>query len=163
MTTTESRLLDALERLVSKKPNTRQFQKRLKENKPLKITKSGVEKEAGLSNGSTKHYPDIILKIEKAEAERLHGSQTSRSDDIRSSALYKQLEAKLERALKGKKEAEVKVDELKEECERKDRALNEKISEVDELITSMWKLIPQETLKGSIIKDAENIIPFKKS
>ncbi|WP_432490420.1 hypothetical protein, partial [Flavonifractor plautii] len=103
---------------------------------------------AGLSNGCLKHYPDIVSEIEEAEAVRVQGGSSSSQeisvDDVKSSAIYKQLEAKLSRVEKAKKEAEATVKELREECSRKDDALNEKVAELDEVITSMWELIPRE-------------------
>ncbi|ELA7286603.1 hypothetical protein Q9885_001700 [Vibrio parahaemolyticus] len=163
---TESRLREALERLKSRTPNTKSFKQKVKANKPLRITNSGVEKEAGLSNGCLKRYPNLVSDIQEAEAARIHGglcsSQEISLDEVKSSAIYKQLEAKLSRIEKAKKEAEAKVKELKEELDRKDAALNEKVAEVDELITSMWALIPREQQKVVIIEKAENILRFKK-
>ncbi|EJS2611387.1 hypothetical protein NW622_004028 [Vibrio alginolyticus] len=51
---------------------------------------------------------------------------------------------------------------LNEECDRKDTALNEKIAEIDELITSMWQQIPREAQRSLIIEKAENIVRFRK-
>ncbi|EJG0497552.1 hypothetical protein DFX49_RS20865, partial [Vibrio parahaemolyticus] len=145
---TETQLRQAFERLKANTPTNRKYQLKVKANKPLRITKSGVEKEAGLSNGALKHYPELIREIEDAEAERIHGSSDSQQelavDDVKSSPIYKQLEAKLERCEEERKKAKITIARLSEECDRKDAALNEKIAEIDELITSMWQQIPRE-------------------
>ncbi|MCG9553559.1 hypothetical protein L1D16_21215 [Vibrio sp. Isolate31] len=163
---TEERLREALERLKTRTPNTKSFKQKVKANKPLRITNSGVEKEAGLSNGCLKRYPNIASEIQAAEAERVHGgsslSQEISVDDVKSSAIYKQLEAKLIRVEKAKKEAEAKVKDLAEERDRKDAALNEKVAEIDELITSMWELIPRDQQREVFIEKAENIVRFEK-
>jgi hypothetical protein len=163
---TEDRLREALERLKTRTPNTKSFKQKVKANKPLRITNSGVEKEAELSNGCLKRYPDIANEIQAAEAERVHGGNSSSReipvDDIKSSAVYKQLEAKLSRVEKAKRKAEAKVKELTEERDRKDAALNEKVAEIDELITSMWELIPIDQQREVIIEKAENIVRFQK-
>ena len=163
---TEVKLREALERLIKRTPNTRAFKRKVEANKPFSITKSGVEKEAELSNGSLKHYPNIIQDIVNAEAERVHGKSQFSKDisesDIKSSAIYKQLELKLKRMEDVKKKLAIDVKKLKEECERKDRALNEKVAELDEVISSMWALIPRDEQRQLVIKKAENIVNFKK-
>lgn len=161
---TENRLHEALQRLITRTPNAKEFWLKVQAGKPLRITKSGVEKEAGLSNGALKHYPSIVEDIEEAEAIRVHGgSRTSQdldTDDVKASPLYKQLEEKLESVNKAKKAAEATVSELREECYRKDAALNEKTAELDEVIASMWELIPREQQRESIIEKMENIVRF---
>ncbi|WP_299140986.1 hypothetical protein [uncultured Vibrio sp.] len=163
---TEARLREALERLKNNSPITQGHKAKLRANKPLKINKSSVEKEAGLSNGATKHYPNLINDIENAEADRLHGDKGAivalTSRDVKASPLYQQLEAKLEKAKAARKAAEDRVLELKAECNRKDIALNEKIIEIDELIASLWELIPRDTQRSLVVKKAENIVRFLK-
>ncbi|MBQ0687994.1 hypothetical protein J7315_18190 [Providencia rettgeri] len=67
LNSTERQLRDALARLVDQKPINRELKQKLKANK-LKIVVSNVEKEAGLSNGSARRYPEIKALIEGAEA-----------------------------------------------------------------------------------------------
>ena len=57
LSSTERQLRDALARLVHQKPINRELKQKLKANK-LKIVVSNVEKEAGLSNGSARRYPE---------------------------------------------------------------------------------------------------------
>ncbi|WP_274020568.1 hypothetical protein [Vibrio parahaemolyticus] len=164
---TEIKLREALERLINRTPNTIGFKRKVQANKPYQITKSGVEKEAELSNNCLRHYPEILIDIAKAEAERVHGksqlSENISESDIMSSPIYQQLESKLKRSEEAKKKLKIDLKKLKEELDLKDKALNEKVVELDEVISSMWALIPRDEQRKLMIQKTENILDFKRS
>ena len=57
LSSTEKQLREALKRLIDKQPTHRELKRKLSANK-LKIVVANVEKEAGLSNGAAKRYPE---------------------------------------------------------------------------------------------------------
>ncbi|WP_333909657.1 hypothetical protein [Vibrio sp. SCSIO 43137] len=78
-TTTRKALLAALKRLVASKPNNRDLKIKVQNGK-LKINKSNVEKEAGLSVGVLRNHPDIVELINKKSLElRVNNSDSATS------------------------------------------------------------------------------------
>ncbi|CAH7449632.1 conserved hypothetical protein [Vibrio chagasii] len=162
---TENELRAALDRLVNRNPRTKANKLKVQAGKSLKITVSGVEKEAGKANGATKYYPKLIEDIGKAEALRLHCSGDSSEEtpvqDVKESPIYKQMEHKLTQIKRAKKKAEDTVAELREECNRKEAALNEKVAELDEIIAFMFDVVPKERLKEFLIDKTDNVIALR--
>ncbi|CAH7216317.1 hypothetical protein VCHA54P496_20391 [Vibrio chagasii] len=164
--TVKQDLDEALDRLINRTPITKANLQRVQAGKPLKISVSGVELEAGRGNGAARHYPTLLKEIREAEEDRVSGSPRSSeevSDEVvMSSSLYKDLEKKLEKTDRKKRKAEATILELREECKRKDAALNEKSAELDEIIASMWEHVPRDAQRALLIEKTENIIRFQK-
>jgi hypothetical protein len=99
LSSTERQLRDALARLVHQKPINRELKQKLKANK-LKIVVSNVEKEAGLSNGSARRYPETKALIESAEANRVHGVSNVSDTVVRGHPLHIKAKEDLDKAKK---------------------------------------------------------------
>ncbi|MGF1837147.1 hypothetical protein [Vibrio atlanticus] len=168
---TEAQLRDALNRLIMRRPITKANLLKVQAGKPLKITNSSVEKEAGKGNGALRHYPKLREDIETAEAERVYSSSNPSDissgssekitiEEVKSSPIYKKIQEELAKEVSARKSAEADVLDLKEECARKDAALNEKSAELDEVIASMWELIPRDSQRTVLIQKLNKVISF---
>lgn len=164
---TEKQLRNALERLIDKKPTNRDLKKKLKANK-LKIGFSNVEKEAGLSNGALKHYPELKKEITEAELERVSGSSDVSVEVILKHPLYVKAKDELAKA-----KAEIK--KIKDELEKKDKKLDDykerlksQAVAMHQVNVAMWKHIPEEAKHVELMIDVHgmetqsNILDFKK-
>lgn len=167
LSSTERQLRDALTRLVDQKPINKELKQKLKANK-LKIVVSNVEKEAGLSNGSARRYPEIKALIEGAEATRVHGEGNVSDNVVRSHPLH--IKAK-----EGLDKAKQEIKKLKEDIEKKEQKLGDykkrlksQAVRMHEVTVAMWKHIPEECKHIELMIDVEkteatsNVREFKK-
>ncbi|CAM3154714.1 hypothetical protein VIOR103205_14385 [Vibrio ordalii] len=160
LSSTEKQLREALKRLIDKQPTHRELKRKLSANK-LKIVVANVEKEAGLSNGAAKRYPETKKMIEGAEAERIHGSSDVSGEVVRAHPIY----------IKAREE----VKKLKAELEQKDgrlahykELLKSQAARMHQMNVAMWNNIPEENKHVEVIIDVQdmgsqdNILAFKK-
>ncbi|MDF4489658.1 hypothetical protein P3513_21200 [Vibrio parahaemolyticus] len=167
LSSTEKQLREALKRLIDKQPTHRELKRKLSANK-LKIVVANVEKEAGLSNGAAKRYPETKKMIEGAEAERIHGSNDVSGEVVRAHPIYIKAREDLEKAKE-------EVKKLKAELEQKDgrlthykELLKSQAARMHQMNVAMWNDIPEENKHVEVIIDVQdmgsqdNILAFKK-
>ncbi|MDE1318233.1 hypothetical protein L9X50_09465 [Vibrio aestuarianus] len=154
---TEKALLDALSRLIQNKPKNTDLKLRLQRKGFIKISKSVVEIEAGLSNGSSKRHPGVLKAIENANTTPdISENEPSESKLIEQSYRYSKLEKKYNRSLENRKKAEDKIESLKEELERKDEILEHHLAKEHELMVCLWNAIPPADIESRILHSAAN-------
>lgn len=167
LNSTERQLRDALARLVDQKPINRELKQKLKANK-LKIVVSNVEKEAGLSNGSARRYPEIKALIEGAEATRVHGASNVSDNVIRSHPLHIKAKEDLDKAKKEIKKLKDEIEKKEQKLEDYKKRLKSQAVRIHEVTVAMWKHIPEECKHIELMTDMEktgltnNILEFKK-
>lgn len=119
-------LLDAISRIKEQTYTHKDLQKK----NVVKLNKSNVEKEAGLSVGALRHHPDIVKLIENPSPNKNH------SDDVAS------LTEKVDKlkALNGELKAENARD--KKDAEQAKQTLKEYQSEYHQTVTALFFKIP---------------------
>ncbi|OED67143.1 hypothetical protein A165_08240 [Vibrio tasmaniensis ZS-17] len=120
-------LLDAISRIKDQTYT----HKDLKKKNVVKLNKSNVEKEAGLSAGALRHHPDIVKLIEDLSPNKNHSD-----DDVAS--LTEKVD-KLE-ALNGELKAESARD--KKDAKQAKKTLEEYQSEYHQTVTVLFFKIP---------------------
>lgn len=153
---TEKRLRDALKRLVDKKPTNREL-KRKYENNKLKIVVSNVEKEAGLSNGAARRYPETKVLIESAETARVHGTNDVPDAVVRAQPIYIKIKEDFDRAKKEIKKLKAELVEKDEKLADYKERLKFQTAKMHQMSVAMWKHIPDEIKHVEIMIDAQGI------
>ena len=160
LSSTERQLRDALARLVHQKPINRELKQKLKANK-LKIVVSNVEKEAGLSNGSARRYPETKALIESAEANRVHGVSNVSDTVVRGHPLHIKAKEDLDKAKK-------EIKKLKREIGDYKKRLKSQAVRMHQMTVAMWEHMPEECKHIELMIDVEttgatgNVLEFKK-
>ncbi|MBF9001911.1 hypothetical protein [Vibrio nitrifigilis] len=164
---TEKQLRDALERLVAQKPTNRELKQKLKTNK-LKIVVSNVEKEAGLSNGAAKRYPETKALIENAEAERIYGASNVSDTVIRAHPLYVKSKEDLLKAKHEMKKLKVELELKDEKLDSYKELLKYQAVRTHQMTVAMWEQIPDDKKHVELMIDVQdmnahsNVVDFKK-
>ncbi len=148
-------LLDAISRIKEQTYT----HKDLKKKNVVKLNKSNVEKEAGLSVGALRHHPDIVKLIENPSANKNH------SDDDVASLTEKVDKLK---ALNGELKAESARD--KKDAEQAQKTLKEYQSEYHQTVTALFFKMPiderEEAIKSlddsSLNGDVTNISEYRR-
>lgn len=162
---TEKQLMAALERLIAQQPTNRELKQKLKDKK-LKIVVSNVEKEAGLSNGAAKHYPNIKELIEGAEAERIHGASNIADDAVRTQPLYVKAKEDLVKAKAEIKKLKAELTLKDEKIKRYQGLIKEQAVRTHQMNVAMWDNIPSENKRIQIMLDVQknsgenNVVDF---
>lgn len=154
--TTEKQLRAALERLIAKKPTNKELKQKLKANK-LKIVVSNVEKEAGLSNGAAKHYPETKELIESAEADRIYGISNVADVVIRTQPLYIKAKEDLAKAKEEIKKLKVELELKNKKFEDYKKIIKEQAVKMHQMNVAMWLHIPEENKHIEIMFDVQNM------
>lgn len=163
---TEKQLRAALERLIAQQPTNRELKQKLRANK-LKIVVSNVEKEAGLSNGAAKHYPNIKAFIESAEAERIHGASNVADAVIRIQPLYVKAKDDLAKAKDEIKKLRAELELKNEKLDNYKKLLKEQSVRMHQMNVAMWDDIPEENkhiklmLNVQSMGNQSNVLDFK--
>jgi hypothetical protein len=141
---TNTRLREALQRLIDKVPTDRELKKRSN----VKVNALTVQQEAGVSVGALRHHPDISILIAEYKGNKIKAS--SSSPDIADSDFVKlqiKVDALTKRVnkLKASLENETK---LKEEYRAKSEYLGqinqELLEEEHQLIQALLNKVPLE-------------------
>ena len=148
-------LLDAISRIKEQTYT----HKDLKKKNVVKLNKSNVEKEAGLSGGALRHHPDVVDLIENPSANENH------SDDDVASLTEKVDKLK---ALNGELKAESARNE--KDAEQAQKTLKEYQSEYHQTVTALFFKIPiderEEAIKSlddsSLNGDVTNISEYRR-
>ncbi|MCF7497929.1 hypothetical protein L3V35_23340 [Vibrio sp. L5-1] len=133
--------------------------KDLRKKTVVKLNKSNVEKEAGLSAGALRHHPDIVKVIEGASSNNNHSA-----DDV---AILTEKVDKLE-ALNRKLKTESISD--KKDAEQAEKTLKEYQSEYHQTVTALFFKIPinerEEAIKSldnpSLNRGVTNISEYRR-
>jgi FtsZ-binding cell division protein ZapB len=141
---TALRIREAIERIKLGQPKNRELKKR----KNLKLNKSTVEKEADLSTGALRHYPEIIKEINDYQPALKEISASFSDDSDASLILLQQEHAKLKQQKKlvnkAKVEESSKAKNLADEIERlkhENVAIHQYYTKT---IAALFELVPQE-------------------
>ncbi|GLS83745.1 hypothetical protein [Paraferrimonas haliotis] len=137
---------------------------RAKNGKSIKINRTNVEQEAGLSNGALKRHEDLFILIEQAESERLYCDDATSSSETPNSKLVLKLKEDVRSLRKQKADLGEKVDRLSLELHKKDELLKFYIEQADELYTALWERLPPQDheLRISSSKQFNNVVELKK-
>lgn len=167
LSSTERQLRDALARLVDQKPINRELKQKLKANK-LKIVVSNVEKEAGLSNGSARRYPETKALIESAEANRVHGVSNVSDTVVRGHPLHIKAKEDLDKAKKEIKKLKREIEKKEEKLGDYKKRLKSQAVRMHQMTVAMWEHMPEECKHIELMIDVEttgatgNVLEFKK-
>lgn len=144
---TKKNLLDALDRIIQQKPTNYELKEKLSQGKIVKINKSNIEKEAGLSNGAAGRHPDILDAIEAASRKVEYGDSEIPDDKIKEHPLYLKLKSKYDDSLTDRKKLRDEKSKLQDELNRKDESLNNHLAHTHELFLCLWHAIPPENIE----------------
>ena len=133
-------LLDAISRIKEQTYT----HKDLKNKAIVKLNKSNVEKEAGLSAGALRHHPDIIKVIEGVSL-----SYNSSSDDTAS------LTEKVNKLEASNRKLKVEIAREKKDAEQAEKTLQEYQSEYHQTVTALFFKIPINE-REEVIKSVYN-------
>lgn len=133
-------LLDAISRIKEQTYT----HKDLKNKAIVKLNKSNVEKEAGLSAGALRHHPDIIKVIEGVSL-----SYNSSSDDTAS------LTEKVNKLEASNRKLKVEIAREKKDAEQAEKTLKEYQSEYHQTVTALFFKIPINE-REEVIKSVYN-------
>ncbi|WP_135458717.1 hypothetical protein [Vibrio echinoideorum] len=133
-------LLDAISRIKEQTYT----HKNLKNKAIVKLNKSNVEKEAGLSAGALRHHPDIIKVIEGVSL-----SYNSSSDDTAS------LTEKVNKLEASNRKLKVEIAREKKDAEQAEKTLKEYQSEYHQTVTALFFKIPINE-REEVIKSVYN-------
>jgi hypothetical protein len=149
---TKKTLLDALERIVERKPTVSDLIEKLKKN-TLKINKYTVEVESGLSIGVLKNHEDVADKI--ATSSFKGDDASSKHGDSKKE--LKEAKDKLKQANKNIKAKQNKITNI-------DKALSEQVSQQLMLTVAMMEKIPfsdRKNITKRIISGRSNVVKIR--
>ena len=164
---TEKQLREALQRLVEKRPTSRELKKKLKDNK-LKINVSNVEKEAGLSNGAAKRYLELKERIESAEAERIYGTSEVSDAAVREHPIYIKTKENLAKAKAEIQRLKLESQSNNAKLDRYKERIKGQAVRMHQMNIAMWNQIPNEKKHVELMIDVQdmasnsNVLDFKK-
>ncbi|EHR5321335.1 hypothetical protein KUL70_004269 [Vibrio parahaemolyticus] len=153
---TEKQLREALKRLVEQKPINRELKRKLNANK-LKIVVSSVEKEAGLSNGAAKRYPEIKEMIESAEAARIHGASDVSDKVVRTQPIYIKAKGDLAKAREEIKRLKTELAQKDEKLAHYRDLLKSQAVRMHQMNVAMWSDIPEDKKRIEVMIDVQNM------
>ena len=110
----------------------------------VKLNKSNVEKEAGLSAGALRHHPDIVKIIEGATPNNSHNA-----DDVAS------LTEKVDKLEASNRKLKVESTRDKKDAEQAEKTLREYQSEYHQTVTALFFKIPINE-REEVIKSLDN-------
>ena len=169
ITQTEKRLREGLVRLITKSPTNIELKQKLRDNK-LKIVVSNVEKEAGLSNGAAKRYPELIELIKKSEEERIFGMNNMSVEDtvLLTQPLYIKVKENLEKAKAENKKLKAELALKNGKLEEYKQLLKEQSVKMHQINVAMWGCIPDDRKHIELMRDLQSksnqnkVIDFKR-
>ncbi|MFS1912646.1 hypothetical protein [Vibrio sp. 10N.286.48.B7] len=126
-------LLDAISRIKEQTYT----HKELKKKKVVKLNRSNVEKEAGLSAGALRHHPDIVKMIQGANPNRSAedaASLTQKVDELKAS----------------NRELKAENSRYKKDAEQADKTLKKHQSEYHQTVTALFFKIPIDEREEAI-------------
>ncbi|CAH1545867.1 conserved hypothetical protein [Vibrio harveyi] len=157
---TKKALLDALDRLVRQEPEHPDLKDQIAAGKEVKIHKSNVEKEAGLSNNAAKGHQDVLDAIEATLVRKEFGDSNITDDVVKRHPAYQNLKEKYDSSLEDRKKLRKQKKDHQAELERKDEAISKHLAHTHELLVSLWNAIPPQDVDSRMraAKDLANVI-----
>ncbi|MGL4579759.1 MAG: hypothetical protein ACRCVP_12800 [Shewanella xiamenensis] len=145
----------AIKRILNQQPVNRILQQKLREGKALKLNPTNVEKEAGLSYGSTKNHPGILREIDEHNKPKADNKVSTSKEKATTAELRKEI-----------KELKKKLQEKTNDYDTLED-VNKKLHEYCRgMISALFEKIPQEQREGlfkeHINTDGDNVVPFHK-
>ncbi|EGR0670863.1 hypothetical protein E4T17_18215 [Vibrio vulnificus] len=148
-------LLDAISRIKEQTYTHKDLRKKA----VVKLNKSNVEKEAGLSAGALRHHPDIVKVIEGASSNNNHSA-----DDVAS------LTEKVNKLESSNKKLKLESIRDKKDAEQAKKTLEEYQSKYHQTVTALFFKIPMDereelikSLDNSLVKgDVTNINEYRR-
>lgn len=148
-------LLDAISRIKEQTYT----HKDLRKKNVVKLNKSNVEKEAGLSAGALRHHPDIVEVIQGVSPNNNHSA-----DDVAS------LTEKVDKLEASNRELKAESTRDKKDAEQAKKTLKEYQSEYHQTVTALFFKIPinerEEVIKSlddsSLNGDVTNISEYRR-
>ncbi|PMO78048.1 hypothetical protein [Vibrio breoganii] len=125
-------LLDAISRIKEQTYT----HKELKKKKVVKLNRSNVEKEAGLSAGALRHHPDIVKMIQ--------GDPNRSAEDAAS------LTQKVDELKASNRELKAENSRYKKDAEKADKTLKKHQSEYHQTVTALFFKIPIDEREEAI-------------
>lgn len=157
---TKKALFDALNRLVLQEPEHPDLKDQIAAGKEVKIHKSNVEKEAGLSNNAAKGHQDVLDAIEATLVRKEFGDSNITDDVVKRHPAYQDLKSKYDNGLEARKKLRKQKNDLQAEAERKDEAISKHLAHTHELLLCLWNAITPQDVDSRMraAKDLANVI-----